>query len=86
MAETEMGYGDWRKHTSGVLSDTFQTTGRQLLVGKVIFAQTTSGLCVIIPILLERDWYSWMVFLRPQNRVSAILHASNADINLGNLH
>ena len=24
-----MGYGGWRKHTSGGLSDTFQTTGRQ---------------------------------------------------------
>ena len=29
MAETEVGYGGWRKHTSGGLSDTFQTTGRQ---------------------------------------------------------
>ena len=29
MAETEVGYGDWRKHTSGELSDTFQTMGRQ---------------------------------------------------------
>ena len=28
-AETEVGYGGWRKHTSGGLSDTFQTTGRQ---------------------------------------------------------
>ena len=27
--ETDVGYGDWRKHTSGGLSDTFQTTGRQ---------------------------------------------------------
>ena len=27
--ETEVGYGGWRKHTSGGLSDTFQTTGRQ---------------------------------------------------------
>ena len=24
----EVGYGDWRKHTTGGLSDTFQTTGR----------------------------------------------------------
>ena len=29
MAETEVGYGEWWKHTSGGLSDTFQTTGRQ---------------------------------------------------------
>ena len=29
MVETEVGYGGWRKHTSGGLSDTFQTTGRQ---------------------------------------------------------
>ena len=28
-AETEVGYGDWWKHTSGGLSDTFQTTDRQ---------------------------------------------------------
>ena len=28
-AETEVCYGEWRKHTSGGLSDTFQTTGRQ---------------------------------------------------------
>ena len=28
-AETEVGYGGWRKHTSGGLSDTFQITGRQ---------------------------------------------------------
>ena len=28
-AETEVGCGEWRKHTSGRLSDTFQTTGRQ---------------------------------------------------------
>ena len=28
-AETEVGYEDWRKHTSGGLSDTFQTMGRQ---------------------------------------------------------
>ena len=27
--ETEVGYGGWRKHTSGGLSNTFQTTGRQ---------------------------------------------------------
>ena len=27
--ETKVGYRDWRKHTSGRLSDTFQTTGRQ---------------------------------------------------------
>ena len=28
-AVLEVGYGDWRKHTTGRLSDTFQTTGRQ---------------------------------------------------------
>ena len=28
-AGLEVGYGDWRKHTTGRLSDTFQTTGRQ---------------------------------------------------------
>ena len=27
-AETEVGYGDWQKHTSSGLTDTFQTTGR----------------------------------------------------------
>ena len=29
MAETEVGFRDWRKYTLGRLSDTFQTTGRQ---------------------------------------------------------
>ena len=29
IARLEVGYGDWRKHTTGGLSDTFQTTGRQ---------------------------------------------------------
>ena len=29
MAEIEVCYGDLQKHTSGGLSDTFQTTGRQ---------------------------------------------------------
>ena len=28
-AETEVGYGGWQKHTSGGLSDTYKTTGRQ---------------------------------------------------------
>ena len=45
MAETEVGYGEWRKHTSGGLSDTFQTTGRQSDF------QTTEELFVIIPII-----------------------------------
>ena len=29
MAETKVGYGDWQKHISGGLSDTFQITSRQ---------------------------------------------------------
>ena len=29
MVGTKVGYRDWRKHTLGGLSDTFQTTGRQ---------------------------------------------------------
>ena len=44
MADTEVGYGGWRKHTSVGLGDTFKPR-----VGKVIFAQTTGGLSVIIP-------------------------------------